>query len=305
MNRARNAMKWFRENRFLGTFLVLFGVALIAATWFLLSAKSGWDAAMLRFNRTAAELNRLERLAPYPNEENLRKMKADAEDYGSALAKLKEELKLRVAPVTPMKPNEFQSRLRVAVAAIVLKARSSKVKLPDKFYLGFDEFAGALPNEVAAPVLGQELSQIEWLLNGLIEGQIEALTAFHRPPLPEEHGSPAVILSPSTAPATKSAATPSPGAKLLSRNVVEATFVSTPAAARRVLNQLAGANEPFCIIRLLHVRNEKQKGPPHEAAPETPGLVAAKPSPVTGLNFIVGNERIETTAKIEIVRFMF
>jgi hypothetical protein len=86
---------------------------------------------------------------------------------------------------------------------------------------------------------------------------------------------------------------------------VEATFVSTPAAARRVLNKISGANEPFCIIRLLHVRNEKQKGPPHETAPETPGLVAAKPSLGPGLNFIVGNERIETTAKIEIVRFMF
>jgi hypothetical protein len=298
-------MKWFRENRFLGTFLVVFGVALIAATWFLFGAKSGWDAALLRFNRTAAELNRLERLTPYPSEENLRKMKAGTEDYGSALAKLKEELKLRVAPATPLKPNEFQSRLRVAVAAIVQKARASKVKLPDKFYLGFDEFAAALPNEVAAPVLGQELSQIEWFLNGLIEGPVEALTAFHRAPLPEEHGSPAVILSPTPAALTKSAATPPPAAKLLSRNVLEATFVSTPAAARRVLNQLAGANEQFCIIRLLHVRNEKQKGPPHEAAPEPPGFATAKPSPVPGLNFIVGNERIETTARIEIVRFMF
>ena len=36
--------------------------------------------------QTAAELNRLERLAPYPSSENLRKMKAQAEDYATALA---------------------------------------------------------------------------------------------------------------------------------------------------------------------------------------------------------------------------
>ena len=91
-------MNWFRENRFLGTFLVLFGVALLGAVWFLFSAKSDWDEASTRFNNTSAELNRLERLAPYPSGENLRKMKAHAEDYASALAKLKDELKLRVAP---------------------------------------------------------------------------------------------------------------------------------------------------------------------------------------------------------------
>ena len=289
-------MKWFRENRFLGRFLVVFGVVSIAATWFLFTSKSEWNAALLRFNRTAAELNRLERLAPYPSEENLGKMKADAEEYGNALARLRDELKLRVASLTPMKPNEFQSRLRVATAAIVQKARSNQVKLPDKFYLGFDEFAAALPSEVAAPVLGQELGQIEWFLNCLIESRIEALTAFHRAPLPEENAAPAVILSP----------TPGAAAKpLLARNVVEATFVSTPAAARRVLNQIAGANEQFCLVRLLHVRNEKQKGPPHEPAAETPGLVATKKSPAPALNFIVGNERIETRAKIEIVRFVF
>jgi hypothetical protein len=297
-------MNWFRENPFLGTFAVVFGVAVLCAALFLFRAKSDWDAARQSFNRTAAELNRLERLSPYPSEENLRKARADAEEYGRALAKLKDELKQRVPPATPLKPNEFQSRLRVAVAAIVKKARANKVRLPDKFYLGFDEFAAALPNEIAAPLLGQELSQIEWLLEGLIDGQVEALTAFHRTPLAEEHGSPAVILSPTPADAAKSSSAASPGTKLVARDVVDATFVSTPAAARRILNQVAGANEPFCIIRLLQVRNEKQKGPPHEtAAAETSGIGAVKLSPGPALNFIVGNERIETTAKIEIVRF--
>ncbi|HKP03297.1 MAG TPA: Amuc_1100 family pilus-like protein [Chthoniobacterales bacterium] len=302
---------WLRANRFLGALLILFAPGALGAAWFLFSTKSHWDAARMRFDRTSAELNRLERLTPYPSEENLRTVKADAEEYAIALAKLKEELRSRVAPATAMKPNEFQSRLRVAVSAIVQKARASKVKLPDKFYLGFEEFAAALPNEFAAPLLGQELSQIEWFLNDLIEDQIEALTAFRRTPLPEEQGSLSTIPTPSPAITTTSARPPPPP---FARNVVEATFVSTPAAARRVLNQIAGAKEQFCIIRLLHVRNEKLKGPPHEPVPEaTPGIIsttppgppAAKSSPQPGLNFIVGNERIETTAKIEIVRFVF
>jgi hypothetical protein len=285
-------MNWFRENPFLGRFLIVFGVCLLSATWFFFSAKSDFEETSTRFADTASELNRLERLAPYPNADNLRKMKAHAEDYASALAKLKDELKVRVASVAPMAPNEFQSHLRVATNAVTDRARANKVKLPDKFFLGFDEFASALPNESAAPLLGQELIQIEWLLNSLLEARVESLTVFRRTPLREER---------------RTAAT----TNLLERNVVELTFVSTPAATRKVVNQIAGASQQFCVIRVLHVRSEKDKGPPREAGVETSApsnsspSPAAKPSPGAALNFIVGNEKIETTARIEMVRFTF
>jgi hypothetical protein len=305
-------MNWFRENRFLGAFLILVGASTVVALWFLLSAKSDWDDAAGRFDLTAAELNRLERLAPYPSEENLRKIKADAQDYATALEGLKSELKTHAISLSPMAPNEFQSRLRLAVTAVVDKARANNVKLPDKFYLGFDEFASALPSEAAASLLGQELAQIEWLMNTLFEARVDALTSLHRIPLPQEHGTapgaPAVTL---VGRRPGAMATPGP----LERNVVEATFVSTPAAARRVLNQIAGANEQFFVVRLLHVRNEKDKGPPREVAADT-GVVAASPPAPGGslaskssrpgsLSFIVGNERVETSMKIEIVRFAF
>ena len=281
-------MSWFRENPFLGRFLIVTGVCLLGAVWFFFSAKSDFEETSARFANTASELSRLERLAPYPSEDNLRKMRAHAEDYASALAKLKDELKVRVAPVASMAPNEFQSHLRVAMNAVADKARANKVKLPDKFFLGFDEFASALPNESAAPLLGQELVQIEWLVNSLLDARIESLSAFRRTPLREERGATTTLLE---------------------RNVVEVTFLSTPAAARKVVNQIAGASRQFCIIRVLHVRNKKDKGPPREAAGEAtaPSIPspspAAKPSPAAALNFIVGNEKIETTARIEIVRF--
>jgi hypothetical protein len=306
-------MNWLRENRFVGTFLIVLGLCTVGAVWFLFSAKSDWDDAAIRFHETAAELNRLERLAPYPSGENLRKMKTHADNYAAALARLKDELKSRVLPIAPMAPNEFQSRLRLAMTAVASKARANKVKLPDKFYLGFDEFASALPNEAAAPKLGQELAQIEWLLDTLFEARVDALTSFRRTLSPDEHGNAlAPASTPNRIPAPAAPAKPSP----LERKVVEATFISTPAAARRVLNQLAGTTQQFFIVRLLHVRNEKDKGPPREprtdaagvafdTSPPPAGAPEAKPSPATALNFIVGNERIETSARIEIVRFAF
>ena len=274
-------MNWFRENRSFAFFLGSSAAGIFSALGLLFLAKSDWNHASGRFSEAAAEWNRLERLSPYPNAENLRKMKAHAEEYASALGRLKEELKVRMAPVPALAPNEFQSRLRVRLAAVADKARANKVKLPDKFYLGFDEFTSALPNEAVAPLLGQELEQIEWLLNSLLDAPVEAVTAFRRTPLLTER-------------------------KSLERNVIETTFISTPGAARKIINQLAAANEQFCIIRLLHVRNEKQKGPPRETPEEGVALASAsQPSPAAALNFIVGTERIETTARIEIVRFTF
>src|SRR3954453_10845164 len=102
-------MSWFRENRLLGTFLVGFGVALLAALWFLWSAHSSYDEARTRFETDAAELSRLQRLTPFPSAENLRKIKAHAQDYGTAVTKLKEDLATRVVPVVPIAPSEFQS----------------------------------------------------------------------------------------------------------------------------------------------------------------------------------------------------
>src|SRR5204862_3999382 len=114
-------------------------------------------------------------------------MKTHAEDYSADHAKLKDELKTRVVPAPPMPQNEFQSHLRITLNAVADKARATKVKLPDKFYLGFDDFVSALPSEAAAPSLGQELVEIEWLMNNLLDAHVDAVTAFRRGPLPEEH----------------------------------------------------------------------------------------------------------------------
>lgn len=294
-------MKWFRENRFFGMLAIAFGVGVIGAIVILFVTRGWWDDASTRFANASTELNRLQRLTPYPSAENLRKMKAHTEDYASALGKLKEELKLRMVPAPPLKPNEFQSQLRVAINAATDKARTNKVKLPDKFYLGFDEFVAALPSESAAPLLGQELVQVEWIVNAVLEARVDAVTALRRPAVVADRTLP-VPVKPGPTPA----ATPAP----LERNVVELSFLSTPSASRKVINQIASATQHFYIIRQLHVRNEKQSGPPREGATEnatpTPAPApGAKSTPAAALSFIVGNEKIETTAKIEIVRFAF
>ncbi|MDQ6808060.1 MAG: Amuc_1100 family pilus-like protein [Verrucomicrobiota bacterium] len=288
-------MSWFRENRFLGSLLVAFTMGLLASGWFLFSAYSSYSEACVRFAGNAAELKRLQNSMPFPSGENLRSMKAHTEDLSSAVAKLRDELKRRMLPQTPLAPNEFQAHLRQASGAVAEKARTAKVKIPAPFYLGFPEYTTSLPPADVAPALGQELSQIELLVGLLAEAHVDAITAFRRLPA-----------SRPTAGATPAKTAPTPGAEpgLLDRRVVEVSFVGQPAAARRALNQIAGVSQQFYIIRSLHVRNEKLIGPPREAA-EKLAPAAPKISGGGALNFIVGNELIEVSAQIEIVNFTF
>src|SRR5437879_7536277 len=86
-------MSWYRDNRWLGNFVIAFAGAALLALWFLFHAKSGFAEASAQFNDAATERNRLEHLNPFPNEENFRKTRAALDNYGVTLNKLKEELR--------------------------------------------------------------------------------------------------------------------------------------------------------------------------------------------------------------------
>jgi hypothetical protein len=305
-------MKWFQQNRELGTFVVVSGTCLLLGAALLYWRWSVWKEAKQTFDQTTAERNRLQGLDPFPNDANYRKLQGYLERYNAALDKFKDELKAEVAPDPPLAPNEFQSRLRQATLGAEGRARTNNVKLPDNFQLGFDEFARTMPGTAVAALLGQELSQVQMLINILLDAKVDSITSFRRHPLPEEHGaSPTPTPTPSGTRGRGNVATTAkpvgtPTAKLIERNVVEISFKAAPGAARKVLNEITSSAGQLFIIRTLYVHNEKEKGPPRErtAAPAPNPQASPSQSPAA-LNFIVGNEHLEVSATIEMLRFTF
>lgn len=302
-------MKWFQQNRALGTFLIVFGTCALLVGIVLYWRWATWRDARQTFDQAAGERSRLEHLDPFPNDANYRKLQGYLDRYSAALDKFKDELKQDVVPAPPLGPNEFQSRLRLATVATLNRAQTNKVKLPDKFQLGFDEFAMALPETAVAPLLGQELSQIQMLINILLDAKVDSLTSFHRAPLPEERA-PSSTPTPSPAAGRTAIKTSTPAPTLLQRNVVDLTFKATPAAARKVLNEIVNSSGQLFILRTLYVHNEKDKGPPRqrtgEPTPtETQQAAPTQPGATGPLNFIVGNEHIEVSATVEMLRFSF
>jgi hypothetical protein len=305
-------MKWFQQNRALGILLIGFAIFALLVGALFYWRWSAWADAKQEFDQVAAERNRLQQLDPFPNDANYRKLQGYLESYTAALDKFKEQLKGEGAPAPPLAPNEFQSRLRLVVIATLDRARANNVKLPDKFQLGFDEFAKAMPDTAVTSLLGQELSQVQILINILLDAKVDSVTSLRRAPLLEEHGA-SPTPTPSQAPGRRIAtaklgSTPPP--PLITRNIVDISFKAAPGAARKVLNEIAASTRQFFIIRTLYVHNEKDKGPPHErgASPTPTPVAQAGVAPATAagaLNFIVGNEHIEVSATIEMLRFGF
>jgi hypothetical protein len=305
-------MKWFQQNRAFGVLLIGFAICALLVGALLYWRRSVWTDARGGFVQVAAERYRLGSLDPFPNDANYRKLQGYLESYSAALDKFKEQLKSEVAPAPPLAPNEFQSRLRQATVATADRARSNNVKLPDRFQLGFDEFARAMPDTAVTPLLGQELSQIQMLVNILLDAKVDSVTALKRYPLSEERG-PSATPTPSPTPGrrvavAKSGSTPAP--TLIERNVVDVSFKAAPAAARKVVNEIAASTGQFFIIRTFYVHNEKDKGPSRERTSrptpaQNPQPTAGQPGAAGALNFIVGNEHIEVSATIEMLRFSF
>ena len=303
-------MKWFQQNRALGTLLVVSGICILLGVALLYWRSSVWSNAKQTFDQAAAERNRLQALDPFPNDANYRKLQGSLEKYKAALEKFKDELKTEVAPALPLAPNEFQSRLRQATLAAQDRARTNNVKLPDNFQLGFDEFARMMPGTAVAALLGQELSQVQMFINILLDAKVDSITSFRRHPLPEEIGA---SPTPTSSSGVRAETVVSPGGtptpKLIERKLVEVTFKAAPGAARKVVNEITSSTGQFFIIRTLYVHNEKDKGPPREktGTPTPPPGAQVSPgqSPAGALNFIVGTEHVEVSATIEMLRFTF
>jgi hypothetical protein len=305
-------MKWFQQNRAFGMLLIGFAICALLAGALLYWRLTIWSDARQIFDRAAAERIRLLHLDPFPNDANYRKLQGYLETYSSALDKFKQALKAEVASVPSLAPNEFQSRLRQATIAALDRARVNNVKLPDRFQLGFDEFATIMPNTAVTPLLGQELSQIQMLINILLDAKVDSVTSLRRTRLPEERGV-APTPTPSPSPGRR-VATAKPGGTpvptLIERNIVDVTFKAAPSAARKVLNEIVSSTGQFFIVRTLYVHNEKDKGPPREkmagpAPAESAQATRAQTGAAGSLNFIVGNEHVEVSATIEMLRFTF
>ncbi len=272
-------MNWFQQNRFLGIFLAIVAFATVLSACFLLHERSATKREEARLETVTNELIRLRGSTPFPNEENLRKTREQIGRYRDSLLALKNESKRWMFPKAALQPNEFQAQLRETAIDVSERARARKVQLPENFNLGFEEYATSLPKSAAASRLGRQLRAIEWIANIIIDARVDSLQNLTRTALPEEKATPAPTRARTAG--GKGLGIAKAGARIVDSTSIDVAFSGSPAAVRRILNQIAAAREQAYIIRTLQVRNQTDKGPERGSVVKlTPATaMAIRPAP--------------------------
>ena len=298
-------------------FLVGLSVAMVAGCgtlgYLLFTSYSQYSDCSQRYETMAGDLMRLERLPLYPEAGNLKKLDQKKNAAAASAESLYRQLAPLSFPLEQITPEQFQDQLRAAVAATAKKAEVAGVKLPVKFYLGFDNYQTLPPKAEAAPVLGRQLKAVDLAVQTLIDSKVDAITAITRELLAEEGDAAKANPQPGAA---KVAVEKAP---LVSKYPFKIDFTAEQNRFRNALNALAKNGKQFFILRPVTIKNDVEKPLSRAEANPTPkpGAMAAMTT-TTGtpgmgspevkeeepaLRYIVGTEKVNVGLRLDMVVF--
>lgn len=300
-------MNW--RNPFLITYLSVTVVGAALLGYLVYSSYSHAVDIDTQYNDAVGKLQSLQNRVPFPNKENNAKYVEYTKEYRAEYDKLVARIATMQKPLADITPQGFQDMLRSNVSQVLEAAKENNVTLPDNFYLGFDQYRGALPGDAAAAPLARELAGIRAIVDQLITLKVREIQGIERNQLPEEGG--AVRAAPPRAntpgrPPVGNA--PAAGQKVVSASAFTIRFVADQGNTRSALNYIANADQ-FYIIRELAIENSAQEGPKKgeeqtqasSSDPSQPGEAVAPG--LEGVAVIVGRETLTVTLKIEMITF--
>ena len=304
-------MNW-KQNKF----LIGLGVVMVAGIgtlgFLLFQSFSRYSDLRSDYEQQAETLGQLQGQPLYPEQKNLVKLKEQRESAVQAALAFQKQVEPLSLPLAPITPEQFQDKLRATVSSIVENATKAGVKLPQKFYLGFEQYQSQPPKTEAASVLDRQMRAIELAMNTLIENRVAAIIEVYRPQLAEEgnEGN-----GPQEPAATGKVARGKQAQKsdLVSKYRFDITFTSDQGRFRKSLNDLSKNDKQFFIVRPVIIENDH----PHPITKAAANTAAGMVLPVTGsapasgaaqpkaqnLKWLVGPEKLNVQLRLEMVVF--
>ena len=288
-------MSWFKENPVLSVALLACLLIAGAIAYYASEAASTYQAAHDSLTSQINAFSSLQKKSPYPTEENLKIITASRDKYAEALAGLKETILKMEAPLEPITPQEFQDKLREGVNDLSKTAKEKNIKLPEKFFFGFDEYQSQLPSPEAAPALNRDFKVLQKLLQNLVSLPVESVNILEREAVTEAGPTPTPTAQPT---AKKTATAPTPSAPPILSTRFKLSFTAPQEKTRAAIN-LIPKSEAFLIIRSLAMENTKPAAPSKKDA--SPPLAGNQKS--ANLQVLLGNESVKTDVSLEILDF--
>lgn len=320
-------MNW--RNPFLIGYLSVTAVGVAALGFLAYSSYSHYSEVDASYQDAVQKLQSLQNRTPFPNIENNEKYAASTAEYRAAYEKLLERISKMQKGVETITPQAFQDRLRALVSDVENAAKQNGIKLPDGFYLGFDQYRDELPANEAAGPLARELDAIHLVVDDLITNKVHEILGIKRTLLPEEQGAAPKPDETSMHRRGRPIAAPEAGAGIVTANPFDIAFIADQSQTRQALNAIAQADQ-FFIIRYLTIENSSLTGPKRHpeaeagAAAQTAPQASPTPSadqllgqltgnstaapaseaaPQSNIRLLVGRETLKVAAHIEMITF--
>ena len=195
-------------------------------------------------------------------------------------------------PLEPITPQEFQDKLREGVNSLRATAQINNIKLPEKFFFGFDEYQSQLPAPEAAPALNRDFKVLQKLLISLLALPVETINSLER------EAPPVATLTTTPPPAPKKSVEPSPTPKTpILKTTFKLSFTASQGKTRAAIN-LIPKSDAFLIIRSLTMENTKPAAP----SKKDPAIPSKDKNP-NSLQVLLGNESVKSDLSLEIIDF--
>jgi len=285
-------MIWFKENPILSPILLSCLMIAVAIGYFASEASTVYNSAFEALDSQIKNASSLQKKSP--SQDNLNIITEGAKNYARELKTLKEKLDALDPSHASITPQEFQDKLREGVNALAKTAKEKNIKLPEKFFFGFDEYQSQLPSPETAPALNREFQILQKLLQNLLALDVESINLLERNAPTASVPTPTPTPPPSQ---NKSQPSSTPSSPPILSAMFNLSFTASQEKTRSAIN-LIPKNEAFLIIRSLTMENTKPAAP----SKKDPTIPSKDKSP-TSLQVLLGNESVKTDLTLEIMDF--
>jgi len=262
-------MTWFKENTFLAGLLVITG--LLGALIIYMGLKFGGtlDERLGEISAQENSLKGMKGLNPYPTPASAEAKRDSLKVLlDSARATQEKLLAFRPESLENIANTEFSDGLSKSVKEVKDLFPGDKA-LPERFNLGFEEYASGPPKESATGVLNYQRMAFDWIFREMAAAGVKEVLNLRREELPAESGvdwndsnAMAKLNQPSgrRTTAQRGSGRSAPKAEVLPevahRMPFELTFRGPESAVRKFLQSLVNSDQYFVEARIARVKNE-------------------------------------------------
>jgi hypothetical protein len=288
-------MNWFKENPVVLAIAAVALVGTLVAGFFAMEAAIRQEEAVAGYTSAITNLRRLEGKQPFPDDENLKKVQANVEDYKKTITEFVTLLNKIEVPVAEISPQKFQDDLRVA-ADNLRKATANKTALPENFFFGFDAFRTQLPPQSETKELNREFLAIKSLIDAIVPLGITSIDSLVR-----HAGAAPAAPDPKAAPPKSN----EPVAKPLAFDSFTLGITAPQNSFISAFDKIP-ANPGFLVVRSMTIENTSPTAPlKADTGKPKPATAPALTTPGASekLPTVFGAESVKATLVFEILDF--